>query len=284
MTIEMHHELETDMFCLQQRAHTAGAHGSVTHVGHRLSFITGGEIELHSGSPLTLGPGAMMVLPAGQPHRRIRSEGVEFWMLGFCGACLDLHEDQLLMQTFHRVRRGAMPVVTVAAERRAGLEGRFADLQEELQRGAPESPELCRALLLLILGELRRCDSGPQLQAPADSLVANALEFMQRKALHPISLRDVAAAVHRSPAHVATCVKKATGFTVGDWLRSLRVAEAAAWLAHSDASLDEIAERVGWQDKTHLIRQFRKENGVTPAAWRRAHRAARQPTIRQPTI
>ena len=38
----------------------------------------------------------------------------------------------------------------------------------------------------------------------------------------------------------------------------------------ADRSLVAIAERIGWQDKTHFIRQFRKEYGQTPAAWRRA--------------
>ena len=113
----------------------------------------------------------------------------------------------------------------------------------------------------------------PHTHAPAGTLVASALAFIQQRALHPISLRDVAAAVHRSPAHVATTFKEATGFSVGDWIRAVRISEAASWLAHSDEPLDAIAARVGWQDKTHFIRQFRKEVGQTPAAWRKAQRA-----------
>lgn len=68
-------------------------------------------------------------------------------------------------------------------------------------------------------------------------------------------------------------MKQATGHTVGAWLTATRVAEAASRLAHTDESLDEIAERVGWRDKTHFIRQFKKAHGMTPAAWRRLQRA-----------
>jgi len=107
----------------------------------------------------------------------------------------------------------------------------------------------------------------------AGSLVADALEFIQKHCLSAMSLKDVAANVHRTPAHVATTVKKVTGYSVGEWIRSGRVAEAAARLVHTDDSLDEIASHVGWQDKTHFIRQFRKSHGTTPAAWRRQHRA-----------
>ena len=74
--------------------------------------------------------------------------------------------------------------------------------------------------------------------------------------------------------HVADTVKRETGFSVGEWLTAGRVAEAAARLTHTDESLDTVAERVGWRDKTHFIRQFKKAHGVTPAAFRRAKRAA----------
>ena len=71
---------------------------------------------------------------------------------------------------------------------------------------------------------------------------------------------------------MASVVKKETGYSVGAWIAAGRVAEAAGRLAHTDDDLDAITERVGWRDKTHLIRQFKKAYGVTPAAWRRAHR------------
>jgi AraC-like DNA-binding protein len=83
----------------------------------------------------------------------------------------------------------------------------------------------------------------------------------------------VAAEVHRTPTHVAATIKAATGYSVGQWISAGRVAEAAARLAHTDESIDQITTRVGWQDTTHFIRQFRKAYGSTPAAWRRLHRA-----------
>ena len=84
--------------------------------------------------------------------------------------------------------------------------------------------------------------------------------------------RDVAVAVHRTPAHVAATVKDATGYSVGAWISAGRVAEAASRLVHTDDSLDDIAHHVGWRDKTHFIRQFRNAYGATPAAWRREQR------------
>ena len=167
-----------------------------------------------------------------------------------------------------------MPVLTVHESRRGRVESLYRELREEQARATPETRELVRSLVLLLLGEARRAMPGAPTRSTQGSLVADALEIVQRRCLEPISLRDVAAAVHRTPSHVANTVKARTGYSVGQWIRAGRAAEAAARLAHTDDPLDTIAERVGWSDKTHFIRQFKKTYGVTPAAWRRAHRAS----------
>jgi AraC-like DNA-binding protein len=60
-----------------------------------------------------------------------------------------------------------------------------------------------------------------------------------------------------------------TGRTVGEWILEYRMAEARRRLRGTDERVDIIAERVGYADVTHFIRQFRRLHRVTPAAWRR---------------
>jgi len=249
-------------------AHSYRPGGFATHTEHVLGYLVDGSVRMVSGAAIEAHTGDALLIPAGVPHRSLGGDA-DRWTVGFCASCLRLDEEHPLMRPFRAVRCGAVPVLPIARGRRRRLARLFREMKEECERNAPESPELARSLLLLLLGEL--CRAMPQATHPS-SLVAEALAVIQRRAFEPISLRDVAAAVHRTPAHVASEVKTATGYTVGDWLRAARVAEAAAWLAHSDETLDAIAERVGWRDKTHFIRQFRKVHGETPAAWRRARR------------
>lgn len=242
------------------------------HTEHALAYVADGRVPLEGGR-VEAPAGAVVVLPAGVPGPTLGAAEAVLWVVRFCSTCLRLDEDLVLMSPFRRVRHGATPVVPIAEWRRARVVQRFHDLHEESERGAPESLELARSLVLLLLGEVRRATPGPLPPADGGGLVSEALTYIQQHCFTPISLRHVAAAVHRTPAHVAAVVKKATGHSVGQWIRAGRVAEAAARLAHTDDPIGEVAAHVGWQDKTHFIRMFRRAYGVTPAAWRREHHA-----------
>ncbi len=260
------------VFVLHEKNVSLEPHGVVSHTEHGLTYLVDGSLRMEQGRTVSVEAGTITVVPAGIPHRAVGGEGVEYWLLGFCSSCLRLDEGQRLMSPFRRVRHGALPVVPMPKSRRAHLLRLFRELHRECEHDTPESPELRRSLVLLLLGEVLRAMSSTPANAPEGSLVSDALEYIQRHCLERISLRDVAAAVYRSPAHVAATVKKSSGHSVGEWIAAGRVSEAAVRLSHTDDPLDKVAADVGWRDKTHFIRQFRKAYGITPAAWRREQR------------
>lgn len=254
------------MLVLHEQEATLPVHGPVVHVEHGVTLVTAGSLVFDGGEPVQVGPGSVVLVPAGVPHRSLGGEGVTYWMAGFCSACQGFDESMPVMEPFARVRAGGLPVVQLPEDRIAWV----VQLYQELERLDPQQQDRVPLLLSLLLAEVR--DALSPMPTVEDSLVGQALRFIQREAFHPISLRDVARAVHRTPTHVASTVKRATGHTVGDWITAQRIAEAARWLSHTDASLDEVAERVGWKDKTHFIRMFKRHHGITPAAWRRQRR------------
>lgn len=249
------------------------AHAETSHTEHVLTYVIGGTLQMQHGGPVTVEAGSVVLVPAGVPHRLLGGSELELWIVSFCAGCLTLDEHQPLMAAFYNARLGALPVVRIPAARRDRLIRLLGDLEEELQDQHSTARELSRCLLLLLLGEVVRALNTGAPQPVAGSLVGDALAFIQSRCLEPISLRDVARAVHRTPAHVATEVKRGTGYTVGEWITAGRVTEAAARLAHTDDRVADIGESVGWKDPTHFIRQFKKAFGATPAAWRREQRA-----------
>lgn len=252
----MHHEM---------RAH-GGRTGAITHSLAGVSFVSAGSARIEVGATWTLRPGDLFLLPAGQPHRMLASRGARCWSAGFCAPCLAAERSAALLEPMDRVRAGACPVVSVPAARRHLVESWFAELAAAIARRDAGAEAVQWALLTLVLDEAaQRMSEAP---AGTSSLVADSLRVIEQRCLGPLTLADVARAVRRSPAHVTTALKRATGRSAVSWIIAGRMAEARRRLLHSDEMVEVIAERVGYRDATHFIRVFRREHGKTPAAWR----------------
>ena len=250
--------------------------GSGSGVGHGL-----GDLDLWRASA-----GDVMLVPAGVPHRMIESRAPVRWSLGFCVSCF-AGELAPLLTPFDRARAGGSPVISIAAERRGRLEGWLGELEAASRRRDRAGEAVQRSLLTLVLDELSRATvpalasasvpasppsaaaDGALLAAPAQrELVAASLRFIELHCLQPLSLGDVAAAMRRSPAHLTTVLRRATGRSAVQWIIAGRMAEARRRLRAGQEPIEHIAERVGYADATHFIRLFRREHGMTPAAWR----------------
>lgn len=237
-----------------------------------VAFYVGGSVTMEQRGNWSLREGDVLLIPAGEPHRSIEFDRPDVWGLGFCVSCLVSEGAALLLEPFERVRSGGSPVVRIPEARRTFLASLFAELRGEASSVEEDSAAIQRSLLTLILAEVRRAAAWqPQVESPSD-LVTESLRFIERSCLGRLSLQDVAAAVHRSPAHVTTALKRATGKSAVEWIIAGRLAEARRRLLHSDEMVDVIAERIGYADPTHFIRLFRRAHGLTPAAWRAKHR------------
>jgi AraC family transcriptional activator of pobA len=245
----------------------------VTHDYVALVFCTAGSLELELRLRLHLTAGDVLLLPAGEPHRMVQASGVVGWVLGFCGACLARTELGELLAPLERVRAGGSAVTRIAAERQEHLERLFGELAQENARGRDGAHALVeRSLLALILAELARATVWTTEATTLPPLVSAALQFIERHCFESISLRDVAAALGRSPAHLTTALRQATGRTAQAWIIAGRMGETRRRLLTTDESIEEIAGRVGYADPTHFIRLFRRAHGLPPAAWRALHR------------
>lgn len=231
------------------------------HTNAALSFVTGGKAAVEQRSVWSLEPGDVLVVPAGEPHRFIDGR-TESWSVGFWASAVSENDRAWFLDPFERVRRGASAVVHIPSPRHAFVERLFVELEQT------NDPRAAASLLTLILHEVRGASSPEPLIGAG--VVADSLTFIERHCLGPLTLRDVAAAVGRTPAYVTTAVKRATGKTVGEWIIDGRMAEARRLLLHSGELVDGIAERVGYADPTHFIRMFRRAHGATPAQWRTA--------------
>lgn len=108
----------------------------------------------------------------------------------------------------------------------------------------------------------------PSAAAVPVSLINQVKEYLLRNYSRPLTLGQIAWHVHKSEEHVARIFRKATGQTVFEYLRTVRLENAKTWLIDSDKSLTEIARRAGFGSLPLFSRNFARYVGRSPSAYR----------------
>ena len=83
------------------------------------------------------------------------------------------------------------------------------------------------------------------------------------------TIEELAQQVGLSPTALKTCFKGVYGSSVYAYLREYRLQTAQKLLAESDASIAEIAHRVGYENPNKFSSAFRAETGKTPSEYRK---------------
>lgn len=172
---------------------------------------------------------------------------------------------------WRRAASGPAHVVVPDADRPRWTR-RFELLQQEIAGAQLGYREMARSLLQINLLEAARLIAPPTARDIVQPLVNEVFDVIDGRFSEPISLRDVARAVGRSPSHLTSILRRETGMTVLEWITERRMAEARRRLRETDEDIAIVAERVGYRDATYFIRQFRRAHQVTPRAFRLAHR------------
>ena len=157
---------------------------------------------------------------------------------------------------------------------RPAWSARLSALEHELQRRDDGHREAVLAHLTLLLVEISRlaADVVDDLRLRDEPLLAEVFDVIERRYGERLSLKDVAAAVGRTPGHLTTVVRRRTGRTVGAWITERRMAQARTLLAQTDGTVAEVGRRVGYGDPAYFTRIFRRFHGATPLGWRGASR------------
>lgn len=179
----------------------------------------------------------------------------------------------LLAPFWHGVPGGLLRLRVPVALRPTWL-ARIAAIEAELAERADGHRQAALAHLTLLLVDVARLatDVVGDLRRNNQTLLAEVFDVIERRFAEPLSLRDVASSVGVTPGYLTTLVRQRTGRTVLDWIIERRLAQARRLLAETDLPVADIARRVGVPDPGYFARVFRRGNGVSPRAWRRAAR------------
>lgn len=163
-------------------------------------------------------------------------------------------------------------------EEQLRLEALLAAMQTEL---TDEQPGFRQAVLLhlqtLLLQTNRRLAPAPEAHRPAAVVgplwMKEALHHIDGSLEEPLSLSALAVRASVNPAHFSRVFKQLTGMNVTEYVTAKRIIHAKELLLETDANIREIADRCGFESLPHFHRMFKKIAGVTPAHYKRNHRA-----------
>ncbi|MDQ1301504.1 MAG: AraC family transcriptional regulator, arabinose operon regulatory protein [Chloroflexota bacterium] len=103
---------------------------------------------------------------------------------------------------------------------------------------------------------------------PLDGRVAHVLQEINRRYREPLTVAELAAAVHLSPSRLAHLFRAATGEAPIQMLLRLRLRQAARLLEYSTLNVAEIAAEIGFDSPFYFARLFRRQFGISPTAYR----------------
>lgn len=155
------------------------------------------------------------------------------------------------------------------------LNATMSGIAEEFQTRQAGRDELIRSYLttvLLLLGRLAGSQVRDASGDPRRVRVEALKDMIGRDFRTQTSATQYAQRLNLSPAHLNRIVKEVTGMTVHD-LIMLRVRdEAERALVFSSATVQQIANDLGFADPAYFSRFFRKRTGQTPGTFRRLER------------
>lgn len=246
-----------------------GEHVLHPHVHDRANFTTilSGGFDLEFTSPALSSrrrpcpPSTVFVEPVGEKHANyIYDAGTEALVIQPHPDRDDLFgpvED--LLDGTHHFRHGGI----------ASLAGRIA---RELRSPDSLTPLATEAYALEMLALAARLESSRRRSSGPPAWLERARDFVHAHYREGLTIADVAATVDVHPAHLARVFRRVHRMPLGEYIRRLRIEWVADRLIRTRDPISSIAFEAGFADQSHLTRRFKRATGLTPGAYREAHR------------
>lgn len=105
----------------------------------------------------------------------------------------------------------------------------------------------------------------------SDPHVLKLIKTIEKDYCHELKMEDLLRSVPLSRRSIEMRFKKTTGYTIYQYLLSVRVDHLAYLLATTERPYLDIAYEVGFRELTNVSRTFRKFKGCTPLEYRKTH-------------
>ena len=103
----------------------------------------------------------------------------------------------------------------------------------------------------------------------SNSAINEAISFISQNVSNPLTLKQVAEAVHLNASYFSVLFKEHTRLTFSEYVTRKRLQLSKNLLLTTDAQIEEIAQKAGYQTAKYFIKIFKEYEGVTPSKFRK---------------
>lgn len=103
----------------------------------------------------------------------------------------------------------------------------------------------------------------------SDWLINRAEQYIQTHYTSLITVQEVAEYIQISPNYFSTLFKQRTGRSFTEYINQLRIGKAKILLEETLMRVNEIADKVGYQEYKYFVEVFKKLTSLTPTQYRK---------------
>jgi transcriptional regulator GlxA family with amidase domain len=102
----------------------------------------------------------------------------------------------------------------------------------------------------------------------SDARIRQAEQYLQKHFDRGVSIDDLASEMGMSPRTLIRHFKAATGRLPGEYVQALRMSAAKELLESGNVPIQNVCEKIGYEDVAFFRNLFKRHTGMTPAAYR----------------
>lgn len=185
------------------------------------------------------------------------------------------YQDRWCMKPFYHRDQNYNGIITIEPSVSKHMEELLCSIGYELTLQRDDSwPCRSRSLLIELMYLLRKIYDNPcspnESNIQASGLIDSIVMYIHLNYAKKITLNDLSKQFLTNKTTLNRNFKKATGYTVMDYLNRHRISMACTMLRNTNLSISEILYMVGFKDDAHFGRIFKKYTGLIPSAYRKA--------------
>ena len=222
-------------------------------------------------------PNTLFFITPGQIHFPIIKESLSGYVLLFTDDFLSLnrldHNFLRGFDFFHRVDHP--PAMHLSTEQSVHFDNFCRDLLAEYQSENFGKLVVLQSLLQQFLIQAQRfyhVKVTPAKLSAGDALVQQFIRLIDIHYLEKQSVQEYASLLAVTAGHLSDTTRKVLGVPPSQLIHQRLVVEAKRLLLHSDQSVVEIGQRVGFADPSYFTRFFKRETKQSPSTFRTSFR------------